>query len=183
MASGKSRLCACLDAKLFLNLPTKDVLLLTIIAAASVTFSSMGAMNFAVYWLFDGITFFISGCLAFCALRLFATSGLEGGKCGKDSDAPDVAAPKVPDESASTSKFARIRFRALGICCFSTFCLCTELGFLAAAIALFGEQMNPWGITNYGRKGKSFVVCSITSAALNAVIVYRFQKMLAATKE
>eukprot|EP00930_Biecheleria_cincta_P009410 TRINITY_DN111159_c0_g1_i1.p1 TRINITY_DN111159_c0_g1~~TRINITY_DN111159_c0_g1_i1.p1 ORF type:complete len:205 (+),score=48.71 TRINITY_DN111159_c0_g1_i1:64-615(+) len=183
MAPVKCRTCACLNEKLLLNLPTKDILLLACIAAASVTFTSMGAMNFAVYWLFDGITFFISGCLAFCTLRLFAASGQEGcNHSGKGSDTSDVAVPKAPDESASTSKFARIRFRALGICSFSIFCLCTELGFLAAAIALFGEQMNPWAITNYGRQGRSFVVCSITSAALNSVIVYRFQRMLAATK-
>jgi len=169
----------CLGRKLCLNLLPKDVCLLALIAMASVGFTSIGAVIPAPYWLFDGITFFVSGFLVFEVLRragaLPPPDG--GGQSERDRDvsvgpASNTAVDTI-DKKDLFRRISKIRSAALVVCCFCALCLVTELGFFSAAVILFDDEMNPWARSSNGSRGSSFVLCSICSAALNFGILLR----------
>merc|ERR1712079_761089 len=119
----------------------------------------MGALARAPYWLFDGVTL--------VAILFMVCYALLNSKARED------------DRSLSRRKqVVWVIWRV------SALVILVELGVLVTAVVLLDQVMNPLypqpaddldsAQGGYGRKGSSFVFCSVASATIHFLVVRRF---------
>merc|ERR1712216_558757 len=141
------------SARMPFSIACGNAILPALTGISAIVFLGMGIPFAAPYWLYDGISFLLCCIVGYMAVRNW--KHLQQGM----SDVSTYVA------------YSRTTF------CIAMVSVFIEIGFLATALLLWNQQMNPINTSSYGRDGSSFFFCSLYSSTTNVFVARHFFKL------